>query len=89
MFYARLYLSGCKDAKFAGVVVAMDSCEECTVPLDDGGFAPMVLSAYCTLPVNGAIGPSFSDVEGVSRVGHQLRLSSYRTLEDKLVSRFN
>ena len=85
----RLDLGGSKDTKFTGVVVAMHSREECTVPLNNGCFTPVVFSAYGALPVDGSVWSSFADVEGVTSVGHQLRVPSYGSLQDKMVSRLD
>ena len=71
------------------MVVAMHSREECTVPLNNGCFTPVVFSAYGALPVDGSVWSSFADVEGVTSVGHQLRVPSYGSLQDKMVSRLD
>ena len=49
----------------------------------------MVFSAYGALPVDGSVWSSFADVEGVTSVGHQLRVPSYGSLQDKMVSRLD
>ena len=67
----------------------MHSREECTVLLNNGCFTPVVFSAYGALPVDGSVWSSFADVEGVTSVGHQLRVPSYSSLQDKMVSRLD
>ena len=67
----------------------MHSHEECTIPLNNGCFTPAVFSAYGALPVDGSVWSSFADVEGVTSVGHQLRVPSYGSLQDKMVSRLD
>ena len=67
----------------------MHSREECTVPLNNGCFTPVVFSAYGALPVDGSVWSSFADVEGVTSVGHQLRVPSYGSFQDKMVSRLD
>ena len=69
----------------------MHSREECTVPLNNGCFTPVVFSAYGALPVDGSVWSSFADVEGVTSktVGHQLRVPSYGSLQDKMIGRLD
>ena len=75
----------------------MHSREECTVPLNNGCFTPVVFSAYGAPPVDGSVWSSFANVEGVTSVGHQLHVPSYGSilstyhlvLQDKMVSRLD
>ena len=41
------------------------------------------------MSVDGSVGPSFSDVERVTRVGYQLRFPPYGTFQNEVVGGLN